>query len=112
MGKGKGDIGATFGTNAGSRSTKGGCKTCPAVPKLAKKNNRIRCRGPKEDKQTQSNHTLKMQKVRGSRMKTWQKTSGKAVAGNLLSCCFCNSKSFYPKKDLALVGPDKSRQGS
>ena len=64
MGKGKGDNRATFGTLAWSWSTKEGCKAYPLVPKLGKENKRIRCRGAKQDSQTQSNHTLKVQKVR------------------------------------------------
>ncbi len=65
MRKVKGDNRATFGTLAWSWSTKGGCETYPAVPKLAKENKRIRCRGAKQDSQTKSNHTLKVYKVRG-----------------------------------------------
>ncbi len=47
MGKGKGYIRATFETIAGSWSTKGGCKTCPAVPKLAKKKEKNQVQGTK-----------------------------------------------------------------
>ncbi len=71
------------------------------MPKLAKENKKIRGRGQKHDRQTQSNHTLKVLKVRGGYGEDMERDRREGSGSKLTFLLLLQQQQLLPPKSFA-----------